>query len=331
MVSPSVVICHHLLIYRTSAYMNLAILIVTYNCSLTESTTLNSLLHANLDSLSSVQLTIWNNEPTLYRDDDIEAFKQTTADKRITATLYNTVGNFSLSKIYNNWISTTSATHYIILDHDDVFETDFFTKLHAAQSYDVVVPILKELNIQEITSPTLRERRKSEDYFPTTEGPFTGEKISALTSGLCLSKDFIEKFTKVYPTVFNENFALYRIDVCFFNDLTAYMNTYNNISIAICNVVYHSQSEYTQESAALIHFRALEHVYSGCLIRIHSRKKSVRSALRFLFFKSLGAFNAPNEFLLGLRCVITKKHPKLTALHNKDFTDAAAHPITLKK
>ena len=312
--------------------MNLAVLIVTYNCSLAESTTLQSLLQSDVSSLQSVRLTVWNNGPILYDEHEIQAFKQTMEDRDIQTTLYNTTGNFSLSKIYNYWIIDTPATHYIILDHDDIFETDFFTKLHvAAQASDVIVPILKELNIQEVTSPTLRAQRKSEDYFPTTEGFFTGEKISALTSGLCISKTFIDKFTQVYPTVFNENFALYRIDVCFFNDLTAYLNTYGDIRIAICNTVYHSQSEYTQESAALVRFRALEHIYSGCLIRLHSRKKSIRSALGFLLLKSLKTIGSPSEFLLALRCVITKKHPKITAVHNSEFKNATTHPIRLKK
>lgn len=313
--------------------MNLAVLIVTYNCSLAESTTLQSLLQSDVSSLQSVRLTVWNNGPILYDEHEIQAFKQTMEDRDIQTTLYNTTGNFSLSKIYNYWIIDTPATHYIILDHDDIFETDFFTKLHvAAQTSDVIVPILKELNIQEITSPTLREKRKSEDYFPTIEGAFTGEKISALTSGLCISKTFIDKFTQVYPTVFNENFALYGIDICFFNSLTDFIHTAPNTpTLYICNTICHSQSEFTSESTQATHFRSLEHIYANSLIRIHSRKKSTRSALRFLFFKSLKTFNTLSEFLLALRCVITKKHPKITAVHNSEFKNATTHPIRLKK
>ena len=302
--------------------MDLAILVVTYNCPLAESTTLQSISKASLSALNSVHLTIWNNGPTLYGPADIEAFKENFASKGILVTLYNTEENFALSSIYNHWLDEVACSHYLILDHDDIFEQAFFTKLHAARDNDVIVPILKELTIQEVTSPTLRTERKSADYFPTEEGTFNGEKISALTSGLCISKKFITAFRKHKRHVFNADFALYRIDVCFFNDLTEFKRLHKNTSIAICNTIFHCQSEYTEESPQMRHFRELEHVYSGCLIRMHSRKQSRRAAFLFIFRKCLGKFDNLREFQAALLCVVTKRHPKITKAHNQAFAEA---------
>lgn len=309
--------------------MNLAILVVTYNCPLAESTTLQSILNANRRDLQRVSLTIWNNGPTLYTDEQITAFQKLCSSANMAISLYNTTGNFALSKIYNHWIGNTDATHYIILDHDDLFEPDFFTKLSAARDNDVIVPILKELTIQEITSPTLRAKRKSEDYLPTEEGRFTGEKISALTSGLCISKSFITKFIQHNKQVFNESFALYRIDVCFYNDLTEYLALHKETTISICNTIFHSQSEYTSETPEMRHFRALEHVYSGCLIRMHSRKRSRRSALDFIFRRCLGEFANVSEFKDAIACVVTKRHPKITKAHDRAFAAAVQKELVL--
>ena len=302
--------------------MDLAILVVTYNCPLAKSTTLQSISKANLSALNSAHLTIWNNGPTLYSPEDIEAFKESFASKGIHVSLYNTDNNFALSSIYNHWLDEVACSHYLILDHDDTFDQSFFTKLHAARDNDVIVPMLKELTIQEVTSPTLRDERKSADYFPTKEGIFTGEKISALTSGLCISKGFIEAFRQYKQYVFNENFALYRIDVCFFNDLTEFKRLHKNTSIAICNTIFHCQSEYTEESAQMRHFRAMEHVYSGCLIRMHSRKRSRRAAFLFIFRQCLGVFLNLREFQDALMCVATKCHPKITKAHDQAFAQA---------
>lgn len=302
--------------------MNLAILVVTYNCPLAASTTLQSLLKADMKALAGVHLTVWNNGPRLYSFEEIDVFKESLTSKNISVSLYNTIENSALSVIYNHWLEKVAATHYIILDHDDIFETDFFTKLHAARDNDVIVPILKELTIQEVTSPTLRDKRKSADYFPQQEGIFTGEKISALTSGLCISKEFITAFRQHKRHVFNENFALYRIDVCFFNDLTEFKRQHPNTTIAICNTIFHCQSEYTEESPEMRHFRELEHVYSGCLIRMHSRKRSRRAAFLFIFRHCLGKFASFGEFKDALICVMTKRHPKITKTHNTAFERA---------
>lgn len=302
--------------------MNLAILVVTYNCPLTESTTLQSLYESDLSALDSVHLTVWNNGPILYSATEIEEFKNKFSTRNIPITLYNTDGNFALSMIYNYWLNENQYTHYIILDHDDLFETNFFTKLHAVEDYDVIVPILKESTIQEVTSPTLREKRKSPDYFPHEEGPFTGEKISALTSGLCISQNFIKKFTQHQKTVFNENFALYSVDICFFNNLTEVLNIPTDISVAICNTIFHSQSEFAVESLHMRHFRQMELVYSGCLIRMHSRKKSRRAALLFIFRKCLRKFANFSEFQKAVTCVITKRHPKIDKAHKQAFAHA---------
>lgn len=299
--------------------MDLAILVVTYNCPLAQSTTLQSIAKASLSALNSVHITIWNNGPTLYTPEEIKIFKESFASKGLSVSLYNTDENFALSFIYNYWLDEVACSHYMILDHDDIFDQAFFTKLHATRDHDVIVPILKELTIQEVTSPTLRDERKSADYFPKEEGTFTGEKISALTSGLCISKDFITAFRQYRPSVFNENFALYRIDVCFFNDLTEFKRLHKNTSIAICNTIFHCQSEYTDESSQMKHFRELEHVFSGCLIRMHSRKRSRRAAFLFIFRQCLGVFVNLREFKEALMCVATKRHPKITKAHNQAF------------
>lgn len=302
--------------------MHLAILVVTYNSSPAESTTLRSILQADLSALSSVQMTIWNNGPALFADKELAELHRQVTGKNIPTTVYNTTGNFSLSKIYNQWLKQNIATHYIIFDHDDIFEKNFFTKLSRTAASDVIVPILQELNTRAITSPTLRTFRKSPNYFPVAEGIFTGEKISALTSGLCISKKFVDKFTEIYSEVFNESFALYRIDVCFFNDLSDFLKKDTNTSVAIMNTVQHCQSEFTRESSAMSHFRILEHIYSGCLIRIHSRKKSRRSALKFILSRCLPKFANGAELYTALKCAILKRHPKVTRKHDIEFFEA---------
>lgn len=309
--------------------MKLSALIVFYNAKPTESATLQSILKADLTPLQGMHLVLWNNGPSLFDAKEVEHLQEILTHTNISATLYNTTHNCSLSAIYNFFIKQGSQTHYIIFDHDSLLPTNFFSNLATRSNYNIVLPVLIETLTKEEIGPASRDKAHAPFYFLTGEKEYKGRPVISITSGLCFSANFAKDFCSHYSSVFNEAFSLYAVDSCFFDYLSEFLLSHPNYPFYVTNTMTHSLSKYLDEGLPMQKFKEVESAYANTLLRLHTKKKSRRAAVSYIFRKCLPHCSSLTDFLSLLKCVITKRHPRVTVEQKKRFTEVTQQPTFL--
>lgn len=309
--------------------MKLSVLIVFYNATPAHSQTLQSILAADLSSLKGFHLTLWNNGPTAFTPQEIATTQELLTQKNISATLFNTTYNFSLSAIYNFFIQQGSHSHYIIFDHDSLLSADFFSNLARQSRYEILLPRLVETLTKEEIGPASRDKPHAPFYFLTAEQEYSGRPVISITSGLCFSAQFIEGFSARYGSVFNEAFSLYAVDSCFFEYLSEFLVNNADIPFYVTNTITHSLSKFLDEGQSLQNFKRAESHYANTLLRLHTKKKSRRAALSHIIRKCLPKCTSFEEFVSLGKIVITKRHPRVTPEHDACFVKSSKNPISL--
>lgn len=226
----------------------LAVLVVLYGCELDESTTLRSL--ANLSSLlSNVRVIVWNNGPVYLSEHAIASYKN-----NINFELVQTVGNISLAKIYNDFIKMIEVENYIIFDHDTNVNAAYIA---AAKSFHGFVAVPKIYSNGMLHSP-----RVCHNPF------FLGKEITAVGSGLVISKKTIMLLLNKYGCVFDERFILYGVDTTLFYRLAKIIDLEREL--VVLPEIIHSLSSNVIESQVVNEFRLKEKSYDfGLRVRFY--------------------------------------------------------------
>ncbi|MBR9846560.1 MAG: hypothetical protein GYB35_10895 [Algicola sp.] len=218
---------------------NLAILVVLYGCEVDASNTLRSLIKFS-SSFKNSRLVVWNNGPESINRDQLYPFEEF-----FDVELVQTVDNISLANIYNKFLTSLDAKNYVILDHDTELNLDYCKSI---SSFYGIVGAPKIYSKGKLHSPRCDKKR----FTYKTE-------ITAIGSGLVISKTIAELLMDKYSSVFDERFVLYGVDTTFFYRLSKTINLENDLMVL--PELKHSLSSNETESVKVSDFRVKEKSY----------------------------------------------------------------------
>lgn len=277
------------------------LLIVIYNKSILESTTLSSLIQYP-KSLHNIDLLIWNNGP----NEVDSSLPKKYQDKFASVTIHQTLHNVSLSKIYNQALKHKNNTFCIILDDDSTLTENYLDVAVNADDGLCLVPILT--NNGEIQSPTVNKEKIS-----TTGNPESLKKFRAAGSGVIIGQHFADKVKQVYGSTFDERFLLYGVDMTFFMRVEA-ANLLSRVRVV--PGFEHSYSRLENKKNSLSEFRIKERSYDeGLRVRYYKSKPSLLLYTFKLIKKiALKKENKIEKYILD--AILTGQHYRNTAKEN---------------
>lgn len=286
--------------------MQLSVLVILYNSSISQSTTLQSILQADVDG-SDVVLHIWNNGPHLLDKSDIDSYKEQAALKGINVAIYQDIRNIALSKVYNFVLNQQDFDFFIPLDQDTQLNSDYFTTIIKHQHLDLVLPIVYAEGQQNLVKFPFNVRTKQ----PVSEPQeIEAMAITSVTSGLALSKRLVMLFAKHEITVFDESFAFYGIDTAFFLNIHKIAQQ-DEVKCGCFGQIEHSLSTYVKESKQASYRRSMEFLYYALIYRLNYKEKS---RLSMCFFVLSRLLKGRIKDIKGLKntfyCIRYKRHPR---------------------
>ncbi len=227
---------------------DVAILVVLYGCKPDSSNTLRTLMKFS-SGFKNSRLVVWNNGPESINGDRLSSFEDF-----FDVELVQTLDNISLASIYNKFLTSLDAKNYVILDHDTELNLDYCKGI---SSFDGMVGAPKIYSNGQLHSP----RRDKNRFTYKTE-------ITAIGSGLVISKTISELLMYKYSSVFDERFVLYGVDTTFFYRLSKTINLKNDLMIL--PELKHSLSSNETESVNVSDFRVKEKSYDfGLRLRFY--------------------------------------------------------------
>ncbi|WP_146005496.1 glycosyltransferase family 2 protein [Erwinia sp. B116] len=222
------------------------LLIVLFNKKPEDSTTLLSLLNCEINN---IKIVIHNNGPELVvlSENILKSFKQ----KQIQYELVNFVSNKPLSVLYNEFIdSNPSCKVFVLLDDDS----------EITQSY---AESIKNFN-HDLEVPRIVSKKDGVIYYPISNGKIITHDASlnvigthSIGSGLIISRNMISQFKSNKITLFDENYALYGVDVSLFRRMWLLTKKGINFKVKTSSSILHSLS---RTEAKETDFRRLERV-----------------------------------------------------------------------
>ncbi|MNF34121.1 hypothetical protein D3C76_577470 [compost metagenome] len=285
--------------------MSLSILVLTYNCEIEESITIRSLLNSKIN-FSGVELCIWNNGPKKFIT-NITALER-LKKKGFSTTFKQTINNAPLSWIYNYFIQNFSNDSYVILDHDSELTLEYLSSILEKKDAFVKMPIILAKGIPQ--SPC------SNGVF--SAGPYTKkEYVTAIGSGIIISKEIAEAVRIKYGNVFDENFALYGVDTSFFIRLNKLALTEKLQSMPGFE---HSLSRLETESKEVKLFRKVERSYDfGLTLRHYPSSSLLIVAVKQVLLWPFGR----NRITISkaLKVFITGRHERCESLEFKKLLE----------
>ncbi|WP_163929967.1 hypothetical protein [Paraferrimonas sp. SM1919] len=276
--------------------VKLSILVVLYNCEISDSSTISSLINSfeTLESLKGiVQCTIWNNGPVKISTEKLKI-------EGVDFTCVQTLNNNSLAKIYNKFILDNVSQNYLILDHDTTFEADFLLNAVNLKGREVMTPIVK-FNDRVVYPLWNKSVVEEEGSYLSNLGFF-----KSIGSGLCFSKDIVNEYISKFGEVFDSRFYLYGVDTTFFMRL----KTIDKVKIVVKGEICHSLSKYENETTSLTNFRIKERSYNYGLTSRYYGSLLFNSVKIFLipfqklFFKRYKEVN----FVMVLKAFLRGEH-----------------------
>jgi hypothetical protein len=299
--------------------MRINVLTVLYNCALSDSATLKSILQASLDSIK-LNVIVWNNGTTLLKEQDIKNYLKSSQNKGITTSIYQDVRNISLSKIYNHFINKLDYDFFVIFDQDSNINSSFFQNIYHNSHYAIICPaIFPKQKIDKQCFPSDFEQREQ----VTPLGEFNLSNTRTINSGTALSKNLINKLLVNHHYVFDEKFAFYHTDHRLFDLIHATPQTAVLKGLCIGKMYHDMTCELTLEN--LSERARLEIAYAKMLMRIYRAQNPKIEVRRNLFYaykmkkKDKLSFKS---FLKLLKCVMTKEHPRSHSSIDKDIKPA---------
>ncbi|MFT8210429.1 MAG: glycosyltransferase family 2 protein [Symbiopectobacterium sp.] len=302
--------------------MNVNALVISYNSSISQSSTLQSLLDTDNKDIN-FKIFIWNNGPNLFEDHDIEEYLEKCKEKRISLSIYQDLRNISLSKIYNYIIKKGNFDFIAILDQDSTINVEYLQNIATHRKSNLIFPrIITEKNNVAIQSHPHSSKDKN---ILINEGPVTSN-MSSVTSGIVLSKDLINKIEKYRGYVFEEKLGFYGIDVDFFVTINHMIE--KNISVnAFCvgsiNHLFSSNNENENENENEFKspFRYLELLYFKIFFRETHQKKSKLTTLWICIREILRGKLPPLNAISVLRFAFENVHPRSKLIIKPDVEE----------
>ncbi len=274
--------------------MKLSILIVAYDCSMENSATLTSILASKL-GFDGARLCFWNNGP--HYMSPLPGTLAAPAERSLEVSIRQTCQNAPLSWIYNYFIKNFPGDRYVILDHDSILSNEYLQHILARKKTFLGMPtILVE----------------GEPQYPRSNrrfslGPYTNrDDVFSIGSGLLLSHEATRCIENAYGNIFDDNFALYGVDISLFKRIQKLGFTEKLESLPGFE---HSLSRLKSETKELKHFRRVEKsYYFGLMLRHYPSARRLRTLLKQLLRLPLGR----NKLLFrkALKAFLTGRHER---------------------
>lgn len=294
--------------------MVFSIVVILYDSQIADSETLQSLLQAEMDGYS-VNLSIWNNGPTLLKENDIEDYKERAAFKNIQVKIYQNIRNIALSKIYNFLIEKRNFDFFIPLDQDTGLDKDYFKIIKAHSNLDIILPYIYT-GLETVQFPF-----NTKDKQPIVADSMVDPKtVTSINSGLVINSRLVNLFLKYNTNMFDERFAFYGIDTVFFLNLHELCN--NQLIKAGCfGKIKHSLAMY-EKNGKVSYQRNLELIYFKLLYRRFYKNKSKLSIFYLAFtFLCFGNIKTIQGLKGVLCCLIEGHHPRsIINIHTDTLT-----------
>lgn len=292
--------------------MNITAIVILYNSCIENSKTIQSLIDTD-NSKVNLHIIIWNNGPNKLSFDECKKYKNIFEAHKIQLSIYENIKNIALSKIYNTFIVQSQFDYFSIFDQDSILDKDFFQNINSNTNFDVIVPAIYSSGWRNkensLCFPVYNITKKIFD-----KQVFSLGEIESISSGLTISNQLVNLIKK---DIFNENYALYAIDTCFFLDLSIFQNTQlKGICVGRIN---HSLDFNIQNPQKISQTRRLEMEYSKVLNKLFYTKKSRLSVFLYISRKFMKKEYSLPIFIKLINCIFKKKHPR------------ACIPITVNK
>lgn len=206
-------------------------LIVLYNKTVDESTTVKTLLDSDV---SGAKVIIHNNGPenVLLSSSILNSFKE----KQVSLELVNCIQNKPLSILYNQFLfSNLGYEKYVLLDDDSVITSGYIEQINLS-GYDLLLPKITSAQDRKTYYPISNESVITDEKFLTIKGLFS------IGSGLVLTNVFLEKFIKNSFKPFDEKFALYGVDFSLFRRMNKLSEQGEFFNVKTAGEILHSLS-----------------------------------------------------------------------------------------
>lgn len=242
-----------------------AMLVLLYNKEINQSSTISSIVDSSV-RYTNAKIVIWNNGPKPLKERNISSLSALGYQVKIMETLHNE----SLAVIYNQFISETNATRYILLDDDSRLNDDYISSSLLNDQFSVSMPVITARD--KIEFPKVNTIPYSSTCRITTTS-----KVTTIGSGLVIGSKIGEQLKLAYGNIFDERFYLYGVDTTFCLRLFAQKLT---DKIKIIRGFRHSLSRLEQESPEKVEFRKLERSYDyGLTLRYYYPRSQAISIL----------------------------------------------------
>lgn len=186
----------------------LVVLVVLYKKTITESSTICSLLLQNM-KLFELELVVWDNSP-----DRCPERQLNDLSTQFDGFQYiHTPENVWLSKLYNQVLRNRSYDYAMLLDQDSHIPVLYFDRLNAAlfnyADVSLFLPLI--LNNGKLVSPGSFVYFKGKHWKKIRTGVMSSRNVLAITSGMVISS----KMFWHHQMKFDERLSLYGIDTSF--------------------------------------------------------------------------------------------------------------------
>ena len=281
----------------------LSIVVVLYNCELTDSQTLRGLL-SSTQPYSDTQLVIWNNGPTALKDRDISSFECLG----LNVAIEETIENRSLARIYNAFIHQYSASHYVILDDDSSVDDIYIEPLRDLGDIQIAYPIVTSGEYP--CSPKINKNKPLPSTQPKDVALSSHDHVEAIGSGMVISDALAKRVEQEFGDIFDERFYIYGVDTTFCWRVNRLLTA---DKITIIPGFNHSISRKAKESSVVKTFRRIEKANSKALKIVHYKSAPARwlKTLQILFMLCIPFYRKRinREYI---RALLTGKHTKLS-------------------
>lgn len=217
-----------------------SVVIVLYNCEVSDSQTIASLLN-HWSNKKDLHLDIINNGPSL--------IDEVPLGIKGTFKYFQYLENRRLSSLYNEFLERNESEYYVILDDDSVLTEKYFESLESLKKQspyaDFALP--KILSDGKCVYPKKIDRNSKQ--ISNRDG------VMSISSGLVIRQRLVLQYIKQYGKVFDERFYLYGVDSSFFDRL---LSLDQEVFGCYAGNIVHSLSSNEEEAQIVRAFRSLE-------------------------------------------------------------------------